>query len=68
MPGGNVGLVIRLNKDSARHWLGRDGTANVSIPVPTVSTLRFGMFQGKYSRPRVEFNIEMRYIGATGQF
>lgn len=68
LPGGNVGLVIRLNRDSARHWLGNSGTANVSIPVPTVSTLRFGMFQRKYSRPRVEFNMEMRYIGATGQF
>lgn len=63
LAGGAVGLVIRLNRDSARHFDDRSGTANVSIPVVTTSTLRFGIFQGKYQRPRTEFGLLMRYVG-----
>lgn len=62
LPGGAVGLVVRLNKDSARHFAGRPGTANVSIPVPTLSTIRFGIYRGKYKRPRAEFGLELRYV------
>lgn len=67
LPGGYAGLIIRLNQDSTRHWRGSPGTANISIPVPTVSTLRFGMYQAKYDRPRAEFSLTMRYIFTGGE-
>lgn len=59
--GGAVGLIIQLNRDSARHFMGREGTANISIPVATVSTLRFGIY-GKHNRPRAEFDLKLRYV------
>jgi hypothetical protein len=62
LPGGNVGLIIRLNRDSSRHWSGGAGTANISVPVPTLSTLRFGIFDRGRARPRCEFPIEMRFL------
>jgi hypothetical protein len=66
LPGGYVGLVVQLNRDATRLWRGEPGTANISIPVPSVSTLRFGMFQARYTRPRAEFTQVMRYIHAGG--
>lgn len=64
LPTGVSGLVIRLNRDSARHFQGRPGTANISIPVPTLSTFRFGLFPGRYPRPRVEFPLRVRYLAS----
>jgi hypothetical protein len=61
LPGGSVGLIIRLNLDSARHFMGRSGTANISIPVATISSLRFGVY-GIHDRPRAEFSLKMRFI------
>lgn len=63
LPAGVAGLVIRLNRDSARHFEGGTGTANISIPVAALGTFRFGRFQGKFLRPRAEFALEMRYVG-----
>jgi NgoFVII restriction endonuclease len=63
LPGGASGLIIRLSRDSARHWRGGRGTANISIPVPTVPTLRFGLYRRRYERPRAEFGFEIQYIG-----
>lgn len=65
LPGGAVGLVVRLNRDSARHFAGRTGTANQSVPVATLSTIRFGIYRGRYERPRAEFDLRIRYLGAT---
>lgn len=65
LPGGSVGLIIQLNRDSARHFMGREGTANISIPVATMSTLRFGVY-GKHDRPRAEFNLRLRYVNNAG--
>lgn len=65
LPGGSVGLIVQLNRDSARHFMGRDGTANISIPVATVSTLRFGIY-GKHDRPRAEFTLRLRYVSDGG--
>lgn len=65
LPGGAVGLIVKLNKDSARQFAGKGGTANVSIPVATVSTLRFGIY-GKYGRPRAEYELRLRYVGDGG--
>lgn len=62
LPGGYVGLVIQLNRDSSRHWRDAGGTANISIPVPTVGTLRFGIYQGQRPRPRAEYGLDMRYL------
>lgn len=59
------GLIIRLNRDSARHFEGRPGTANISIPVATLATFRFGLYPGQYPRPRAEFPLEMRYVKTT---
>ena len=64
LPSGATGLVVRLNRDSARHFLGNSGTANVSIPVATVGTLRFGIYRGRYQRPRAEFPLRVRYVVA----
>jgi hypothetical protein len=65
LPGGACGLVIRLNRDNARYFEDRGGTANISIPVATVSTIRFGIFRKRYVRPRAEFDLHLRYIGQT---
>jgi len=62
MPKGAAGLVVRLNRDSARHFEGQAGTANISVPVATLSTLRFGLYPGTYARPRAEFQLRIRYI------
>jgi hypothetical protein len=62
LPGDAAGLVIRLNQDSARRFLGKDGTANLSIPISTLNTLRFGLFYGQYTRPRAEFDLHVRYL------
>jgi hypothetical protein len=62
LPGDAVGLVIRLNRDSARHFGETPGTANISIPVATTGTFRFGIYSGKYDRPRGEFGLRVRYL------
>jgi HKD family nuclease len=62
LSGGSAGLIIQLNKDSARHFMGRTGTANISIPVATVSTLRFGI-SGKHDRPTGMFDLHLRFLG-----
>lgn len=62
LPSGAVGLVIRLNRDNARGFAGADGTANISIPIAVAGTLRFGIFKGKYNRPRAEFPFGLRYL------
>lgn len=62
LPRGAVGVVVRLNKDSARHFEGGPGTANMSIPLATAHTLRFGLLRHKYTRPRSEFDLRVRYI------
>ena len=36
LPGGAMGLIIRLSLDTARHFAGKPGTANLSIPVATL--------------------------------
>lgn len=65
LPGGNVGLILRLSNDNARHFVGGTGTANISIPVPTRLTLRFGVRgRGRYpDRPRAEYRLLLRYVG-----
>ena len=60
LPGGAAGLIVQLNRDSARHFEGRGGTANISIPVETVTSIRFGVF-GMHDRPRAEFLLKLRY-------
>ena len=62
LPGGSAGLIVQLNKDSARHFMGRTGTANISIPVATVSTLRFGI-SGIHDRPTGMFDLHLRFLG-----
>lgn len=65
LPGDAAGLIVRLNRDSARHFMGGTGTANISIPVATVSVLRFGMY-GKHDRPRAEYELWFRYVSDAG--
>ena len=67
LPSAASGLILRLNRDSARRFAGRTGTTNISIPVPTLSSIRFGIFRKKYDRPRAEFEIVCRLVHATGQ-
>lgn len=61
LPSGAVGLIVQLNLDSARHFMGGKGTANISIPIATIGTIRFGTY-GVHSRPRAEFPLRFRYI------
>lgn len=62
LAGGSVGLIVQLNRDSARHFVqGATGTANISIPVATLFTLRFGIY-GIHNRPRAEFDLRVRYV------
>lgn len=67
LPSQAAGLVLTLSKDSGRHFQGKDGTANISIPVATVNTLRFGIAAGKRPRPRAELELRMRFIEGSGQ-
>ena len=68
LPGDTAGIIVRLNNDSARHFLGKPGTANVSVPVATVSTLRFGIYSGAHDRPRCEFRFRTRFIHPGGVY
>ncbi len=63
LPGGSIGLIIQLNRDSGRHFFGRSGTANISIPVECLLTIRFGIY-GIHGRPRAEFDLKIRYLTA----
>ena len=65
LPGDAAGLIVRLNRDSTRHFEGRSGTANISLPVATMATIQFGVYQGRYLRPRAVFPIRMRYVSRT---
>jgi hypothetical protein len=66
LPGGAVGIVVRLSGDTNRIFTGQGGTANMSLPSRTIETLRFGLQgRGRYpQRPRAEYDLEVRYIGA----
>lgn len=55
-----VGLIMKLTRDSVRHFEGRAGTANISIPVAVAKTFRFGVFP-RSGRPRAEFSLRLRY-------
>lgn len=59
-----VGLIMKLTKDSARHFNGGTGTANISIPVAVAKTFRFGVFP-RSGRPRAEFSLQIRYHSPT---
>lgn len=59
-----VGLIMKLTKDSARHFSGGSGTANISIPVAVAETFRFGVYP-RSGRPRAEFSLRLRYHAST---
>ncbi|RYF30801.1 MAG: hypothetical protein EOO23_04295 [Comamonadaceae bacterium] len=49
-----------MSNDTDRLWRGAEGTANFTIPKLAAPTLRFGWY--RQSRPRAEFDIEVRYV------
>lgn len=59
--GNATGLVIKLSRDNDRHWRNAPGTANISIPVSTAASIRFGLY-GERNRPRAEFGFLLRYV------
>lgn len=59
-----VGLIMKLTRDSARHFEGGTGTANISIPVAVAETFRFGIYP-RSGRPRAEFSLRLRYHSAA---
>lgn len=59
--GDATGLIIKLSRDNDRHWRLAPGTANITIPVSTTTTLRFGVY-GERDRPRAEFDLAIRYV------
>jgi hypothetical protein len=65
IPGGAVGLIFRWNNDSARHFLGGKGTANISIPVELVPALKFGIVPSS-QKPRADLPLRVRYLGSAG--
>jgi hypothetical protein len=67
LPAGMVGVIIRLSGDSTRLFAAQVGTANLSIPIGAVETLRFGLLgRSRYpNRPRAEYDLEVRYIGSS---
>ena len=67
LPGAASGLIVRFNRDNGRHLQGRTGTANFSIPIATLNTFRFGLYAGNFVRPRAEFELLMRFMGAAGE-
>lgn len=64
LPGGHAGLIIILNKDNARHFVGKPGTANISIPISVVGTIRFGVY-GVHKRPYASVKLNTRYVSDT---
>lgn len=66
LPGGVPGLIVRLNRDSVRHFEERSGTANISLPIPTLGTIQFGIYRRTYLRPRAEFPLRARYVSPAG--
>ncbi|WP_157357573.1 phospholipase D family protein [Mesorhizobium metallidurans] len=68
LPIGIGGIIFRWNRDSGRHWRGAPGTANISLPVTTLHTLRFGRYGSSArtpSRPRAEFGMHVRYVSGN---
>ena len=65
LPSGAAGLIVQLNLDSARHFMGGKGTANISVPIAAIGTIRFGV-SGVHSRPRAEFALRIRYLSGAG--
>jgi hypothetical protein len=59
--GDATGLLVQLSRDNDRHWREAPGTANLSVPVSTASTFRFGVY-GARARPRAEFDLRVRYV------
>ncbi|WP_439813837.1 phospholipase D family protein [Zavarzinia sp. CC-PAN008] len=59
--GDAVGLILKLSRDSDRHWRQAVGTSNISVPVSAATTLRFGIY-GTRGRPRAEFDFVVRYL------
>ena len=55
---------MKLTRDSARHFEGGTGTANISIPVAVAETFRFGVFR-RSGRPRAEFSLRLRFHSAA---
>ena len=66
LPDGVSGLIIRLNRDTGRYFAGGTGTgtANISVPVATLGTIRFGLQATGYARPRAEFDLRVRYVAS----
>jgi len=59
--GDAVGIIYRISRVGDKHWRLADGTSDISIPVSTVTTLRFGIYEGR-DRPRAEFDLQIRYV------
>lgn len=68
LPNDAVGLILRLSRDTTRLFAGRPGTANVSIPVNALGTLRFGLYRRAHERARAEFSLRARYVGPQHSF
>ncbi len=67
LPDGMVGLIVRLNRDTARRALGGPGTANLTIPMSSdvLRVFRFGL-DGTPPKPRVELPLSIRFVADNG--
>jgi hypothetical protein len=62
LPDGAVGLVIRLPRPIIKGIAREKGTPSLTVPLNTVSTLRFAVARVKtYLRPQAEYELRVRY-------
>ena len=61
---GAASLVIRLTRPSTKHFEGRAGTSDVSLPNEVLGTLLFGI-AGTRRLPRATFGFRARYLSGS---
>lgn len=74
LPPPSIGIIFRLNKDSARRFEPQiaAGTAYISLPIPYVTTFIFSLWAKNMSnkaqlKPRAEFEFRIRYLTDAGE-
>jgi len=68
LPSGTSGLIVRLNRDTARYFPGGSGTGtpNISIGTNVSKIFRFGIYGGQKPRPAASFKLHIRFLLQSG--
>ena len=74
LPPPSIGVIFKLNKDSARRFEPQiaAGTAYISLPIPYLTTFVFSLWARNMSnkaqlKPRAEFELGIRYLTDAGE-